>query len=89
MSREPKIRDVTPYSAIFCAQVLMAQYFEHTPTRTQSTSCRNKRFYPRGIKNNERPAGGPICRVQVKSTIYCRRGNQYSLNVMGPGRKQY
>jgi len=33
--------------------------------------------------------GGPIWRVQVKSTIYCRRGNEYSLNVMGPGRKQY
>ena len=33
--------------------------------------------------------GGPFWRVQVKSTIYCRRGNEYSLNVMGPGRKQY
>jgi hypothetical protein len=33
--------------------------------------------------------GGPIWRVQVKSTIYCRRGNEYSLNVHGPGRKQY
>ena len=33
--------------------------------------------------------GGPILRVQVKSTIYCRRGNEYSLNVHGPGRKQY
>lgn len=33
--------------------------------------------------------GGPIWRVQVKSTIFCRRGNEYSLNVMGPGRKQY
>src|SRR5258708_4986066 len=33
--------------------------------------------------------GGPIFRVQVKSTIYCRRGNEYSLNVHGPGRKQY
>jgi hypothetical protein len=33
--------------------------------------------------------GGRILRVQVKSTIYCRRGNEYSLNVHGPGRKQY
>ena len=33
--------------------------------------------------------GGPILRVQVKSTIFCRRGNEYSLNVMGPGRKPY
>src|SRR3954464_809706 len=34
-------------------------------------------------------AGGRIARVQVKSTIYCRRRNEYSLNVMGPGRKSY
>ena len=34
-------------------------------------------------------AGGRIWRVQVKSTIYCRRGGEYSLNVMGPGRKRY
>jgi PD-(D/E)XK nuclease superfamily protein len=34
-------------------------------------------------------SGGPISRVQVKSTIYCRRGGEYSLNVMGPGRKRY
>jgi hypothetical protein len=34
-------------------------------------------------------AGGRILRVQVKSTIYRRRGNEYSLNVMGPGRKRY
>ena len=33
--------------------------------------------------------GGPIHRVQVKSTIFCRRGNEYSLNVMGPQRKKY
>ena len=32
-------------------------------------------------------AGGRILRVQVKSTIYRRRGNEYSRNVMGPGRK--
>jgi len=29
-------------------------------------------------------AGGKIHRVQVKSTMYCRRRNEYSLNVMGP-----
>jgi hypothetical protein len=34
-------------------------------------------------------SGARILRVQVKSTIYCRRRNEYSLNVMGPGRKQY
>lgn len=34
-------------------------------------------------------AGGRILRVQVKSTMYRRRGNEYSLNVMGPGRKRY
>ncbi|HEV2470062.1 MAG TPA: group I intron-associated PD-(D/E)XK endonuclease [Candidatus Sulfotelmatobacter sp.] len=37
-----------------------------------------------GVMSGER-----IWRVQVKSTIYCRRGNEYSLNVMGPGRKRY
>ena len=34
-------------------------------------------------------SGGRILRVQVKSTIYCRRGGEYSLNVMGAGRKRY
>ena len=34
-------------------------------------------------------SGGRILRVQVKSTIYCRRGGEYSLNVMGPGRRPY
>ena len=33
--------------------------------------------------------GGRILRVQVKSTMYRRRGGEYSLNVMGPGRKGY
>lgn len=32
---------------------------------------------------------GRIVRVQVKSTMYRRRGNEYSMNVMGPGRKRY
>jgi hypothetical protein len=30
-----------------------------------------------------------VVRVQVKSTIYKRRGDGYSLNVMGPKRKKY
>jgi hypothetical protein len=30
-----------------------------------------------------------VLRVQVKSTIYKRRGDCYSLNVMGPQRKKY
>ena len=30
-----------------------------------------------------------VVRVQVKSTIYRRRGDCYSLNVMGPKRKPY
>jgi len=30
-----------------------------------------------------------IVRVQVRSTIYKRRGREYSLNMMGPGRKRY
>ena len=34
-------------------------------------------------------SGERIWKVQVKSTIYYRRGNEYSLNMMGPGRKMY
>ena len=34
-------------------------------------------------------AVGRLQRVQVKSTIYRRRNGEYSLNVMGPGRKMY
>jgi len=34
-------------------------------------------------------AGRMILRVQVRSTIYKRRGREYSLNMMGPGRKRY
>jgi len=30
-----------------------------------------------------------VLRVQVKSTLYWRREEEYSLNVMGPGRKMY
>src|ERR1700686_121709 len=32
---------------------------------------------------------GRILRVQVKSTVYKRRGEGYSLNVMGPQRERY
>lgn len=32
---------------------------------------------------------GRLQRVQVKSTIYRRRSGEFSLNVMGPGRKMY
>jgi hypothetical protein len=34
-------------------------------------------------------SGGRILRVQVKSTIYCRRGGEYSLSVTGARRKRY
>jgi hypothetical protein len=34
-------------------------------------------------------AVGRLRRVQVKSTIYRRRNGEYSLNIMGPGRKMY
>jgi hypothetical protein len=33
--------------------------------------------------------GRRILRVQVKSTIYCRRGGEYSLSVTGQKRKRY
>lgn len=33
--------------------------------------------------------GGKMLLVQVKSTLYHRRGSGYSLNIMGPGRKRY
>jgi hypothetical protein len=32
---------------------------------------------------------GRLQRVQVKSTIYRRRNDEYSLNIMGPQRKMY
>ena len=40
--------------------------------------------YDVGVEN-----AGRLLRVQVKSTVYKRRGECYSLNVMGPGRKKY
>ena len=40
--------------------------------------------YDVGVENGSR-----VLRVQVKSTVYKRRGECYSLNVMGPQRKKY
>jgi hypothetical protein len=40
--------------------------------------------YDVGVENGSR-----VLRVQVKSTVYKRRGEGYSLNVMGPQRKKY
>jgi len=40
--------------------------------------------YDVGVENQRR-----VLRVQVKSTIYKRRGECYSLNVMGPQRQKY
>ena len=40
--------------------------------------------YDVGVENGRR-----VLRVQVKSTIYQRRGGEYSLNVMGPQRQKY
>ena len=40
--------------------------------------------YDVGVENKK-----GVLRVQVKSTIYKRRGGEYSLNVMGPRREKY
>jgi PD-(D/E)XK nuclease superfamily protein len=40
--------------------------------------------YDVGVEN-----GARVLRVQVKSTIYKRRGGEYSLNVLGPQRQKY
>jgi len=40
--------------------------------------------YDVGVENRRR-----VLRVQVKSTLYKRRSDEYSLNVMGPQRKMY
>ena len=50
--------------------------------------------YDVGVESHLRESNLPenqsrVLRVQVKSTIYKRRGNCYSLNVMGPQRKKY
>lgn len=44
----------------------------------------DSRRYDVAVETGER-----IVRVQVRSTIYKRRGREYSLNLMGPGRKRY
>ena len=45
--------------------------------------------YDVGVENPTEGWQARVLRVQVKSTIYKRRGECYSLNVMGPGRKKY
>jgi hypothetical protein len=45
--------------------------------------------YDVGVQYVDPRRDGRILRVQVKSTLYKRRGEGYSLNVMGPGRKPY
>jgi hypothetical protein len=45
--------------------------------------------YDVGVESREPGVGGRVLRVQVKSTIYKRRNGEYSLNVMGPGRRKY
>jgi len=42
-----------------------------------------------GVQSKGRDNRGRVLRVQVKSTVYTRRGGGYSLNVMGPGRAKY
>jgi hypothetical protein len=45
--------------------------------------------YDVGVESHIHQNQARVQRVQVKSTIYKRRGNCYSLNVMGPQRKKY
>jgi hypothetical protein len=45
--------------------------------------------YDVGVENPREGNQARVLRVQVKSTIYKRRGECYSLNVMGPQRKKY
>src|ERR1700691_2228702 len=45
--------------------------------------------YDVGVETHVHQNQARVQRVQVKSTIYKRRGNCYSLNVMGPQRKKY
>ena len=47
------------------------------------SQIRDSNIRERDINANQ----GRVLRVQVKSTIYKRRGDCYSLNVMGPQRK--
>src|SRR5258708_20405606 len=45
--------------------------------------------YDVGVENPTEGHQARVLRVQVKSTVYKRRGECYSLNVMGPKRKKY
>src|SRR5689334_11543102 len=45
--------------------------------------------YDVGVECGSGRGEGRVLRVQVKSTIYRRRNGEYSLNVMGPGRRRY
>src|SRR5580693_9328155 len=45
--------------------------------------------YDVGVESHIDANQSRVLRVQVKSTIYKRRGDGYSLNVMGPQRKKY
>ncbi|MCU1304221.1 MAG: hypothetical protein JWQ87_4505 [Candidatus Sulfotelmatobacter sp.] len=45
--------------------------------------------YDVGVESRKAGMNGRVLRVQVKSTIYRRRGDCYSLNVMGPRRQKY
>ncbi|HTC74449.1 MAG TPA: group I intron-associated PD-(D/E)XK endonuclease [Edaphobacter sp.] len=45
--------------------------------------------YDVGVENPVEGHQATVLRVQVKSTIYKRRNDEYSLNVMGPKRKKY
>jgi hypothetical protein len=47
------------------------------------------RPYQTGVYDVGVDAVGRLQRVQVKSTTYRRRNGEYSLHVMGPGRKMY
>jgi hypothetical protein len=53
-------RHVTPYSVIFCEQVLAAQDFGHTPTKFNSRKLQKANILLDGHKNNRR------CRIQTK-----------------------
>lgn len=44
----------------------------------------DSRKFDVGVENGRR-----VLRVQVRSTIYKRRGREYSVNMMGPGRRRY
>ena len=45
--------------------------------------------YDVGVENPTEGRQAAVLRVQVKSTIYKRRNDEYSLNVMGPQRERY